>query len=99
GAGGPGVRRPPAGGGVGSRPARARQIRAGLRERSPPRRHSGPDRGARGAKAGVVTLDRTDAVALARLMEEGRVSWAELAKALRLSPAAAAQRVRRLEKA
>jgi Lrp/AsnC family leucine-responsive transcriptional regulator len=32
-------------------------------------------------------------------MEEGRVSWAELAKALRLSPAAAAQRVRRLEKA
>ena len=46
-----------------------------------------------------MSLDRTDAVALARLMEEGRVSWAELAKALRLSPAAAAQRVRRLEKA
>ena len=38
-----------------------------------------------------MTLDRTDAVALARLMEEGRVSWAELAKALRLSPAASSR--------
>ena len=46
-----------------------------------------------------MTLDRIDAAALTRLMEDGRVSWAELAKALRLSPAAAAQRVHRLEKA
>jgi Lrp/AsnC family leucine-responsive transcriptional regulator len=46
-----------------------------------------------------MTLDRTDIAALARLMDEGRVSWADLAKTLRLSPAAAAQRVRRLEKA
>jgi Lrp/AsnC family leucine-responsive transcriptional regulator len=46
-----------------------------------------------------VKLDRIDAAALTRLMTDGRVSWAELAKALRLSPAAAAQRVHRLEKA
>lgn len=46
-----------------------------------------------------MTLDRRDKAALARLMEDGRVSWADLARVLRLSPAAAAQRVRRLEKA
>jgi Lrp/AsnC family leucine-responsive transcriptional regulator len=46
-----------------------------------------------------VKLDRIDAAALTRLMDDGRVSWAELAKALRLSPAAAAQRVHRLEEA
>lgn len=46
-----------------------------------------------------MTLDGRDKAALARLMEDGRVSWADLARALRLSPAAAAQRVRRLEKA
>jgi Lrp/AsnC family leucine-responsive transcriptional regulator len=45
-----------------------------------------------------VTLDRLDRIAIERLMRDGRVSWAELAKALRLSPAAAAQRVRRLER-
>jgi Lrp/AsnC family leucine-responsive transcriptional regulator len=46
-----------------------------------------------------VKLDRIDVAALTRLMDEGRVSWADLAKTLRLSPAAAAQRVHRLEKA
>jgi Lrp/AsnC family leucine-responsive transcriptional regulator len=46
-----------------------------------------------------VKLDRIDIAALERLMKEGRVSWADLAKTLHLSPAAAAQRVRRLEEA
>jgi Lrp/AsnC family leucine-responsive transcriptional regulator len=46
-----------------------------------------------------MSLDRTDRLALERLMRDGRVTWAELAKALRLSAAAAAQRVRRLERA
>ena len=44
-------------------------------------------------------LDAVDLAALARLMDDGRVTWAELASALRLSPAAAAERVRRLERA
>ena len=46
-----------------------------------------------------MSLDRQDRLALERLTRDGRVTWAELAKALRLSPAAAAQRVRRLERA
>jgi Lrp/AsnC family leucine-responsive transcriptional regulator len=40
-----------------------------------------------------------DLAALARLMSNGRVTWAELASELGLSPAAAAERVRRLERA
>jgi len=44
-------------------------------------------------------IDAGDRRALERLTRDGRVTWAELAKALRLSAAAAAQRVRRLERA
>lgn len=41
-------------------------------------------------------LDPIDRLALARLMEDGRLSWADLGAALRLSAPAAAERVRRL---
>jgi len=46
-----------------------------------------------------VKLDPGDLKALATLMREGRVTWARLAQAMGLSPAAAAQRVKRLERA
>ena len=46
-----------------------------------------------------MSLDRIDLEALSRLMTHGRSTWAELAQRLRLSPVAAAQRVRRLEQA
>ncbi|MBL8796709.1 MAG: Lrp/AsnC family transcriptional regulator [Planctomycetia bacterium] len=42
-------------------------------------------------------LDRIDAVALATLLEQGRITWADLGAALELSAPAAAERVRRLE--
>ncbi len=42
-------------------------------------------------------LSTVDSKALALLMHRGRASWAELAKHLRLSPPAAAERVRKLE--
>jgi Lrp/AsnC family leucine-responsive transcriptional regulator len=43
-------------------------------------------------------MDSIDKKILTRLMREGRASWADLGKATGLSPAAAAQRVRRLER-
>ena len=43
-------------------------------------------------------MDSIDKKILTRLMREGRASWAALGKATGLSPAAAAQRVRRLER-
>jgi Lrp/AsnC family leucine-responsive transcriptional regulator len=46
----------------------------------------------------MTRLDALDLAALARLMADGRVTWAELASELGLSPAAAAERVRRLER-
>lgn len=42
-------------------------------------------------------LDSLDTKALAILMEDGRVTWSDLAGKLDLSPPAAAERVRRLE--
>ena len=42
-------------------------------------------------------LDDLDQKALSRLTDEGRVTWSELAQDLKLSPPAAADRVRRLE--
>ena len=47
----------------------------------------------------VMSLDPVDRAALSRLMTEGRSTWAELAQRLGLSSVAAAQRVRRLERA
>lgn len=46
----------------------------------------------------MCTMDAIDRAALHRLMRDGRLSWAELASALGLSPAATAERVRRLER-
>lgn len=43
-------------------------------------------------------MDPIDKAALHRLMRDGRVTWAELAQTLGLSPAATAERVRRLER-
>jgi Lrp/AsnC family leucine-responsive transcriptional regulator len=43
-------------------------------------------------------MDSIDKKILSRLMREGRASWAALGNATGLSPAAAAQRVRRLER-
>lgn len=42
-------------------------------------------------------LDAIDATALATLLEQGRITWADLGAALKLSAPAAAERVRRLE--
>ena len=42
-------------------------------------------------------IDAVDSKALTALMEDGRLSWADLAARLDLSPPAAAERVRRLE--
>jgi Lrp/AsnC family leucine-responsive transcriptional regulator len=43
------------------------------------------------------TLDAVDSKALAALMDDGRISWSDLAERLDLSAPAAAERVRRLE--
>ena len=44
-----------------------------------------------------IMLDAIDTKAIARLMQEGRASWADLGVALGLSAPAAAERVRKLE--
>jgi Lrp/AsnC family leucine-responsive transcriptional regulator len=44
-----------------------------------------------------VLLDRTDWALLAELQRDGRASYAELARAVAMSPSAVAERVRRLE--
>ncbi len=46
-----------------------------------------------------VTLDRTDWRLLAELQRDGRSTYAELARAVAMSPSAVAERVRRLEEA
>lgn len=45
-----------------------------------------------------ISVDSLDIEALRRLMVDGRVSWAELGRELGLSPAATAERVKRLER-
>jgi Lrp/AsnC family leucine-responsive transcriptional regulator len=45
------------------------------------------------------TLDRTDWQLLAELQRDGRSTYAELARAVAMSPSAVAERVRRLEEA
>ena len=45
----------------------------------------------------TVTMDRTDWALLAELQRDGRASFAELARAVAMSPSAVAERVRRLE--
>lgn len=42
-------------------------------------------------------MDALDITALRRLMTDGRVSWADLARELGMAPTSAAERVRRLE--
>ncbi len=44
-------------------------------------------------------IDRTDERLLAELQQDGRASYAELARAVAMSPSAVAERVRRLEEA
>jgi Lrp/AsnC family leucine-responsive transcriptional regulator len=44
-----------------------------------------------------VTVDRTDWALLAALQEDGRASFADLARTVSMSPSAVAERVRRLE--
>jgi len=44
-----------------------------------------------------IAIDAVDSKALTAIMEDGRLSWADLAERLDLSPPAAAERVRRLE--
>jgi Lrp/AsnC family leucine-responsive transcriptional regulator len=46
-----------------------------------------------------VTVDRTDWQLLAALQQDGRASYAELARVVAMSPSAVAERVRRLEEA
>jgi Lrp/AsnC family transcriptional regulator, leucine-responsive regulatory protein len=46
-----------------------------------------------------VTVDRTDWALLAALQEDGRASFADLARTVSMSPSAVAERVRRLEEA
>ena len=46
-----------------------------------------------------MTVDRTDWALLAELQKDGRASFAELARAVSMSPSAVAERVRRLEEA
>jgi Lrp/AsnC family leucine-responsive transcriptional regulator len=46
-----------------------------------------------------LTLDRTDWQLLGELQRDGRSSYAELARAVAMSPSAVAERVRRLEEA
>lgn len=47
--------------------------------------------------ASTVALDRTDWALLTELQRDGRCSYAELARAVAMSPSAVAERVRRLE--
>ena len=49
--------------------------------------------------AADITLDRTDWQLLAELQRDGRSTYAELARAVAMSPSAVAERVRRLEEA
>src|ERR1700733_8395450 len=49
--------------------------------------------------AADITLDRTDWRLLAELQRDGRSTYAELARAVAMSPSAVAERVRRLEEA
>ena len=46
-----------------------------------------------------LTLDRTDWRLLAELQRDGRASYAELARAVAMSPSAVTERIRRLEEA
>ena len=46
-----------------------------------------------------MTVDRTDWALLAELQRDGRASYAELARAVSMSPSAVTERVRRLEEA
>ncbi|GLZ01067.1 Lrp/AsnC family transcriptional regulator [Actinoplanes sp. NBRC 103695] len=46
-----------------------------------------------------MTVDRTDWALLAALQEDGRASFADLARTVSMSPSAVAERVRRLEEA
>jgi Lrp/AsnC family transcriptional regulator, leucine-responsive regulatory protein len=46
-----------------------------------------------------MTVDRTDWQLLAALQEDGRASYADLARVVSMSPSAVAERVRRLEEA
>lgn len=48
---------------------------------------------------GRVTVDRTDWALLGALQEDGRASFADLARTVSMSPSAVAERVRRLEEA
>src|ERR1700754_755031 len=49
--------------------------------------------------AGDISLDRTDWRLLAELQKDGRVTYAELARAVSMSASAVTERVRRLEEA
>src|SRR3954471_20773701 len=49
--------------------------------------------------AGDISLDRTDWRLLAELQKDGRATYAELARAVAMSPSAVAERIRRLEEA
>jgi Lrp/AsnC family transcriptional regulator, leucine-responsive regulatory protein len=49
--------------------------------------------------AGDITLDRTDWQLLAELQRDGRATYAELARAVAMSPSAVTERIRRLEEA
>jgi len=48
---------------------------------------------------GDTSLDRTDSRLLAELQKDGRATYAELARAVAMSPSAVTERVRRLEEA
>nr|WP_296067349.1 Lrp/AsnC family transcriptional regulator [uncultured Actinoplanes sp.] len=48
---------------------------------------------------GDTSLDRTDARLLAELQKDGRATYADLARAVAMSPSAVTERVRRLEEA
>lgn len=47
---------------------------------------------------GTVAIDAVDREILGELARDGRVSWQDLARRVRLSPTATAERVRRLER-
>jgi Lrp/AsnC family leucine-responsive transcriptional regulator len=49
--------------------------------------------------AGDISLDRTDWRLLTELQKDGRATYAELARAVAMSPSAVTERVRRLEEA
>jgi Lrp/AsnC family transcriptional regulator, leucine-responsive regulatory protein len=49
--------------------------------------------------AGDLTVDRTDWRLIEALQQDGRASYADLARAVAMSPSAVAERVRRLEEA